>query len=1134
MQKKSKKLFINLKSFLNNRGSIFEIQISSSDYEKYFLIKPKIEITYIFEKHYDIKKEELLKKPNFKQLWSKILKKFPSKYFDYISYNVDEISLDLKIFDYRKMEKVVFPMQDKKRFKHVKNLRKYYYKVKDKYDIWKKDNEELKIKSDFSLSNKNFIQKENIDKIDIKIKKIFKKNGKLSNYKNFSYREEQEKLALKINDVINEKKNLMANAPTGIGKSLAYLFNAYKYSISENKKILISTFTKKLQDQLKNKDIPFVNEFLHAEFDIVFLKGRKNYLCLREFYELLDTNIDQYLKDYIYNMFEYKKIYDLDYYDIDWKIKDKLSSEQCLHEKCEYFDKCYFWKLREKAKKSRVLVINHALLINGLNFNMFKKRDILFVDEAHHLERIMVDELGGELSEDQFNYLYKNKRIRSKDIIRKWHDKFHKLLSYNWEDMKNIIKRLKKIKELSNEFFQDRIDGDLNILKKFYKYSDNYYIDKIMRNGEMIYKLYPYRVDKWIQKNLWENFFSNIFLSGTLFLNSSVLKDIFIKIYNINKKKTEFIDLKTTFNYKENVKYLVPTDFPEYDYQNKSEYFNSVIVFLKEYIKRTEGKLMVLFTSYEDLNFVKESISDFLKKNGIKLYVNSYDLDKIKNDIFYVIFGTYSMWEGVDIDNNYLNSLIMVKSPFSVPSNGYFVSKKKILSKSMYYFYYLNSAVVKFRQGFGRLIRSKKDRGVFIFLDNRIKKRSYKKYFSESIADNINFNFVPTRDIFNIAEAFLFDKSGLFLKNYKKRKNKFKFLDHNQVYIARDGQKGIKVIYGAAGTGKTVILIHRMKFLMMHFPDIKKVLFLTYTASLSRYIENILNLENINIKNKNIQIDYLYRFCRKNFRSKKDKESFKDYYKKILKNLKNKSKKISKYDVIFIDEGQDLGFVEYQIIFSFLKKKNSDLIIAIDNVQDLYRMNFNKFFEKREVQTYKLKNSYRNTANIMKFANIIVRNLFIHDSDEFFNEGDKPYLVKLDNFSKVLERTKDFINKVIDDYNYTLNDFAIVYPRKNIYGFKNVSEKIISYFNENNMNIKNISTYQNKKSYLILDNNIKLSTIHSIKGLEFKAVIILGFDDIFVNERNKKLLYVAITRAKYHLFIPYLKKSGFVDYIGAK
>ena len=485
--------------------------------------------------------------------------------------------------------------------------------------------------------------------------------------------------------------------------------------------------------------------------------------------------------------------------------------------------------------------------------------------------------------------------------------------------MKNIIKRLKKIKELSNEFFQDRIDGDLNILKKFYKYSDNYYIDKIMRNGEMIYKLYPYRVDKWIQKNLWENFFSNIFLSGTLFLNSSVLKDIFIKIYNINKKKTEFIDLKTTFNYKENVKYLVPTDFPEYDYQNKSEYFNSVIVFLKEYIKRTEGKLMVLFTSYEDLNFVKESISDFLKKNGIKLYVNSYDLDKIKNDIFYVIFGTYSMWEGVDIDNNYLNSLIMVKSPFSVPSNGYFVSKKKILSKSMYYFYYLNSAVVKFRQGFGRLIRSKKDRGVFIFLDNRIKKRSYKKYFSESIADNINFNFVPTRDIFNIAEAFLFDKSGLFLKNYKKRKNKFKFLDHNQVYIARDGQKGIKVIYGAAGTGKTVILIHRMKFLMMHFPDIKKVLFLTYTASLSRYIENILNLENINIKNKNIQIDYLYRFCRKNFRSKKDKESFKDYYKKILKNLKNKSKKISKYDVIFIDEGQDLGFVEYQIIFSFLK-----------------------------------------------------------------------------------------------------------------------------------------------------------------------------------------------------------------------
>ncbi len=1132
---KKKLLFINIKSFLNTTESIYEIQIETDKVSRDILVNPRINITSMMEKHFEINKKNFSNAKSLQLVWSNIKDKYPKKYYSYISYRLGSISYDLDIKDFYLKAKVVYPFNEVPKFDKVSKLKKYYFEVNDKYSEWIEDNEELNLEfsKELKLDRKNYDSDTRKKEEEIRIRDIFKKNGKLTEIKGFNYRPEQKKLASKINKSINKKVNLMANAPTGIGKSLAYLINAIKYSHTGSKKVLISTFTKKLQNQIKEKDLPFLEKFLNIDIDITFLKGRLNYICKRKLKEFMSSNEKRVLKEYVYNLYINYEVSELDEYDINNNIKDRLKSEVCLKEKCPYYDECIYWKLRKKAKNSSIVVLNHRLLIIDLFSNIYKNRDILIADEAHHLESIITDELGGEIKYGLFDFLNNVPKVKSSNILNRWHKIYNNIGKYSYEDIQDFIDKLKAVQSVSSKRIQTLIANKIILLRKYFKYNEYYHVDKVFKQNEIYYKLYPYYIDNWIEKNIWEMFDSSIFLSGTLFVDNKMMKSLFKKIYNIeNEEKFEFLSLDSPFNYKENVKYFVPKDFPRYDYQQKDKYINAVVEFLKEYIKRTEGRLMVLFTSYEDMNYVKEEMSNFFKKNAINLYVNEYDEDRFEKDLFHVIFGTYSMWEGVDIDNRYLKSLIMIKSPFSVPSDGYFVAKKKILNEKMYYFYYLNSAVIKFRQGFGRLIRSKQDKGVFILLDNRITQKSYKKFFINSISNKINFEFVPTRDIFNLSEAFLFDKTGLFLKNYKKRKNTYKFLDHKQIHISRDGRRGIKIVYGKAGTGKTVILLHRLKFLLMNFPHINNVLFLTFTASLARYIENIINLENLNIEEKQMDIKYFYKLCEDLYGKKKKNDTFNSFYQKVFKYVKNNENKLEKYDAVFVDEGQDLGELEYKIVFKLIKSKNSDLTIAIDNKQDIYKMNFKKFFKNRTIHKYKLNTPYRNTSRIIRFANLFIRNLFMPKRDEFFNKGEKPKLKKFSSNNELFKGIEYFINKKVTENGYRYNDIVIVYPRKNIYNQKNIAKSVKNYFQNKNINLENIASFKNKKRFLILDNNVKLSTIHSIKGFEFKVVIIIGIDDMYINSRNKRLLYIATTRAKEKLFIPYKKVAGFIDYIG--
>ena len=1107
-----KPIFVKIDSFFDTVQSIYRIEIFTDKFYHIY-IKPKIKITTLLEKSFNIKKEEIEKKKSFETIWQAFKKKYPPTRFKYITYRFKESKM-LKIDEFAILAKTFNPNHSSP--KNIEELVKLYEETINYYENWKKENKpyDKKLFLNLILINKNNFFKEN--PLNFSVKTFFGTNGFLAKNKNFSYRKEQEELALTIKEGMENNLHLFLNAPTGIGKTMAYLINiAEQIKKYPKKRFIISTFTKKLQNQLKEKDIPMIEKLICKNLNTLFLKGRDNYICLEHLTTLLSSpNIEEEIKDYLYEKIVNQNIYEYNEYELPDEIKNELKINFCPQKLCKFYKNCIYYRIKEELKNANIIVLNHSLFIKLLRASALNNFTNLIIDEAHHLEEVIAEELGGSLDQYYFDFLEKE----DKKIPLIWRELFNRFEILTSEEIFSFLHRLNNIKLEDNEETFALIEK-ISLLKHFFANPNNYFLEKEEKDEELYYHIHIKNIGSWTDTMIWKNFDSVALLSGTLF--QETLLPLTQKLYNAFGERFIFKRFDSPFEYEKKVRFFVPIDFPKYNYREKEKYIEATIEFLKEYTIRTETKTMVLFTSYEDMEFIAEELTDFLNENGIKLFINNIDEEKLREENFYIIFGTYSLWEGVDIDNNLINSLIMIKTPFSSPNEGRILAKKEFLDDKTFFLYYLNEAITKFRQGFGRLIRKNSDKGIFILLDNRITEKSYKSLFLKSISSNFRFDFKATRDIFNEAEYFLFDEEKVFLPGSKVYST-YKFLDYNQVYLARDGAPGIKIIRGSAGTGKTVVLLQRIKFLLMKFPHIKRILFITFNASMATYIKNILYIEEMETKNKTIDINYFFQFCSKI--KKKTDESFSSYYQDVYRHIKEKGTPLEKYDAIFVDEGQDFSELQFKIIFSHLKKKQYDIMIAIDPIQNIYNIDFANFFKTKKVTYYSLDKPYRNSAEIMLFANKIINNLFISKSDIIFNKGEKPLIYQ----EKSLEKIFETIYSIIYEKKISIKETIVIYTAKKLYE-KDIVTELTHFFKKKQIKITDISDFKHKKRFLLLQNELKISKIHSVKGLEFKNVIIIGADNLKISEQNKKLLYVAITRAKEKLIIPYLEAKGFID-----
>jgi len=629
----------------------------------------------------------------------------------------------------------------------------------------------------------------------VDIEGFFEDGGILSQHlDNYENRLQQVQMAKAVAEVFTSRKPLIVEAATGTGKTLAYLMPA----IASGKRVVISTQTKALQEQIFNKDIPFLKKVWPGEFKAVVLKGRKNYLCKLR-YDKISQPVFRKAGEGKYwariktwaeetqtgDRAEIPGLPD------DYQTWSDLSvgSEACLGAKCPFHEECFITKAREDASMAQVIVVNHHLFFADLALRdlghgeVLPPYDAIVFDEAHHLESIATSYFGLQISNYRFSEIITDitrvldeenieasnlvSKLDSLDVIYKNYFSNLKFGKYDGrclldevlgspkieesqEELTDILKEIERaIGSLGRlgdrrERIVDRV-ADLRLELGFItRQGDDKYVYFLeIRDRGTFLQACPIDVAETVRRKLLDTHDMMVFTSATLSTagDFEFLKDrLGMLAFKSNDQTFKDYDISTlslpaVFDYENNCMLYVPNRLPEPRSENYVEHVTTVIKYLLDI---SGGDAFVLFTSYSNLNAVHENLEDEIAGLVLKQgeAPKSDLLNTFKNTPGSVLFATASFWEGVDVEGDALRMVIIDKLPFSNPSDPIFSARAALLeSRNQNPFMALTvpMAALSLKQGFGRLIRSKTDKGVVAILDSRIATKRYGSYFIDSL-----------------------------------------------------------------------------------------------------------------------------------------------------------------------------------------------------------------------------------------------------------------------------------------------------------------------------------------------------------------------------------------------------------------
>lgn len=613
----------------------------------------------------------------------------------------------------------------------------------------------------------------------------------------YEKREEQVFMSEKVEEALRNQRHIVVEAGTGTGKSLAYLIPSVIFSKENKKRIIVSTYTKVLQSQLVQKDLPFVQKVLSDEgirFNFSVFFGSENYLCLRKFEKYSSSlHYDAEMKNFI-DWAHNTETGILNEFPTLKELRDEVSRESdvCLHRRCKHHSKCFYRKAFLKATSSDLLVVNHHLFFTNLasGGRVLPRFDAVIFDEAHNLEEVAMELLGDTLTNYQLKrlcdeiynprlqkgLLYRLKKIPSglKDTIVKclselkaaYGEFFNELVAFLPQDKetvrfhqppksnREILITLKKLstylKEVANFTLTDeellevtskstRCLQFANIIDEWLSHKDTNYVYWLERSlsprgrESITICITPVEISEILSEKLFNELSCVVLTSATLAVGGS-----FDYIRNaLGVGECEEILLGSSFDYKKNVVLYVPEDVP--DPKTESEKYEEKIKSeIHSLVTLMGGRTFVLFTSYRLLNSVHSELENLSKHNLLKQGTSSnyHIIEKFKTSENAVLFGTDSFWQGVDVPGEALICVIITRLPFEVPEHPVVEAKvEAIKSRGLEPFieYTLPKAILKFRQGFGRLVRTSSDWGVVAVLDPRLKTRYYGKHFLNSI-----------------------------------------------------------------------------------------------------------------------------------------------------------------------------------------------------------------------------------------------------------------------------------------------------------------------------------------------------------------------------------------------------------------
>ncbi len=697
---------------------------------------------------------------------------------------------------------------------------------------------------DINFHNRNYLENKPYKTEDPLLTDIFGKDGLISKkLVKFEFRNCQLQMAEAVKKVYEDREFLVVEAGTGVGKSLAYLIPSLIFSNKNAKKIIISTNTKNLQEQLFYKDLPAVKTSLNIPFAATLLKGRRNYICQRKWLEtrldlernLSSAEIPAYLNLIVWK--EFTKTGDISEnssFNVkrDGRVWKKVVADRflCQGKKCPHFNDCFLMQIRRKAEKSNLVIINHHLLLADMQSDnaALRNYEYVVIDEAHNIPHLAPTELGISFSYPDFsNFFSQLFVVRKKfqtgilvglkaaakksefpekeklllriekaislledkndifvDLFKKvgnlvdekgsygklrindlsdhpFLSKYLEKITKFWYDLSSKIERIKdvmnkvneqlfvdydKYKEFLTNISQRIIETNNNLeaifnpdMKEHAFWLENFRSnDPKYPNGVIVYC--PLNIDDILQHKLYNKLGSAVFTSATMAIRGKFKYfSNRMGLNNLEAGKVHELIVSSPFDYQKQTKVLVAGFLPD----PKDRFFSAQsIKIIKEAIKVSQAGTMVLFTSYKDLNETYDVLSGYFTQNDILLLTQgkgisrSAMLQEFRKHRNSVLLGTNSFWEGVDVPGESLELLVLFKLPFLVPSEPIveaYLEKLEAEGKNSFMHYMLPNALLKYRQGFGRLIRHKTDRGVVLVLDNRIMTKKYGRYFMDTI-----------------------------------------------------------------------------------------------------------------------------------------------------------------------------------------------------------------------------------------------------------------------------------------------------------------------------------------------------------------------------------------------------------------
>ncbi len=703
-----------------------------------------------------------------------------------------------------------------------------------------------------------------IEKIDPdEVVSILGNNGKLKQvFEPFEFRTPQVDMAVEVTDAINSGILLSAEAGTGTGKSFAYLVPILLF-VSENKgrKAVISTSTIALEEQLYDKDVPFLLKKLNFEdVTVAVLKGRSNYLCKRRYSLFRIDNIQSKLISDENDTSETIREIDTWMNQVNDGSKTTMNrsvgidiwSEICADEmtceksKCRYFNSCYFFKARRKANFASVILINHHLLMADVSSKMDEEDpagilpefDILVIDEAHNLFKSAISFLGNTVSTyqvtKQLSRLFnpeKNYGLLTR-LLDNWVDaesneridaaiesitKFIPLYNYSLvpeiysslkegeenlldldpielrssflpviekivahinevsSTMKPVLRKLKEINK-ETEYLRtptddvifslstdikgtvDKLTGFADFFVEFCKSKNTdstvFWGEKYRKTKSVTFSMTPLEIQTLLSEHIYDATPSVIFTSATLATTSDESGFNFFfreSGLDITSREKRTINLASCFDYEKQVQGYICNDIPCPALQ-KEDFDCCSIHVAKELVKASKGGALLLFTSIkhkrEASKIIKELNTEVITQGD---YPVSTVIKKFRDDKDSTLLATDTFWEGIDMKGDTLRNLIMIKLPFRFPSHPFvkrYVAKlEEKTGQGGFGLYTLPNAVLKFKQGIGRLIRTKDDKGTVTILDRRIIKKYYGKDFMKAVPSGIRFEVLPADKI---------------------------------------------------------------------------------------------------------------------------------------------------------------------------------------------------------------------------------------------------------------------------------------------------------------------------------------------------------------------------------------------------